>query len=294
MEKDKISICFIINPISGGKKKAGLESLIYRIFDDANFNVSIRYTERPKHAISISKEAVLEKTDIVVAIGGDGTVNEVARELIGSETKLGIVPMGSGNGLSRFLKIPMNNIKALEVIKRSNLFLMDTIKIENEYFINVAGIGFDALIGHRFAGFGKRGFISYVKIILKEFFKYKNNKYLLDINGKLHETEAFLVSFANSSQFGNNAHIAPLAQINDGMIDICILKRFPWWKSLSIAILLYSKGLAKSKYYHVMKTPKFRIINNQPLMAHIDGDPVIFSSDISAEIIPLSLKILVP
>ncbi len=291
-EKEKIR--FIINPISGGRKKTGLEALIYREFNASEYEVDIKYTEKKGHAISISRESVKEKFDVVVAVGGDGTVNEVARELISSGLAFGIVPMGSGNGLSRFLKIPMNKRKAFEVIRKKNTFLMDTIRINENYFINVAGIGFDALIGHKFADYGKRGFISYVKLILNEFFTYQNDTYTIQIDKETNQYQAFLISFANSSQFGNEAHIAPLAQINDGLIDICILKKFPWWKSISIAILLYSKGLAKSKYYRVIKTPNLKIHNNKRLKAHIDGNPVIFNSDIFLKIIPLSLKIIVP
>jgi diacylglycerol kinase (ATP) len=291
-EKKKIK--FIINPISGGKDKAGIEMMIYKEFSLDKFEVDIQYTQYKLHATEIATRSITEAYDMVIAIGGDGTINEVAKSLIHSNVKFGIVPMGSGNGLARFLKIPLKPKKALAVVKKNNIFCMDTIKMNQEYFVNMAGLGFDALISHLFANYGKRGFISYLKLIIREFFRYQNDNYKLLIDGKSYSSNAFLISFANSSQFGNGAHIAPLAEINDGLIDICILKKFPWWKTILITILLYSKGLAKSEYYQVIKTPSLKILNDRELKAHVDGDPVIFSSDIDIEIIPLSLQIIVP
>jgi diacylglycerol kinase (ATP) len=293
-EEGKIKIRFIINPISGGKSKSGIEKLIVKEFPQTDYELDLQYTKYGKHATEIAKKSVEEAFQIVVAVGGDGTVNEVARALISTNVIFGIIPMGSGNGLSRFLNIPMNLKKALQIIKNRKIFTMDAIHANNEYFVNMAGIGFDAYIAHLFANYGKRGFISYLRLIIKEFFTYQNDDYELLINGQLHQFNAFVISFANSSQFGNGAHIAPLAEINDGLIDICILKKFPVWKSFILAVLLYSKGLVKSKYYKVIKTPLVEIINAKMLKAHIDGDPVIFDSNLKIEIIPLSLKIIVP
>jgi YegS/Rv2252/BmrU family lipid kinase len=292
--KIKNKIRFIINPISGGKSKVVIEKLIRMEFSNSDYDLDIQYTKYRHHATEIAKQSIEEGFNTVIAVGGDGTVNEVARALISTKILFGIIPMGSGNGLSRFLNIPMNYRKALQLIKNGRSFKMDTIIANNEHFVNMAGVGFDALISHLFANYGKRGFISYLKLITREFFRYKDNTYKLLINGQLHEYNAFLISFANSSQFGNGAHIAPLAEINDGLIDICILNKFPRWKSFIITVLLYSKGLARSKYYSVIKTPSLEILNNNKLFAHIDGDPVIFDSNVKIEIVPLSLNIIVP
>jgi YegS/Rv2252/BmrU family lipid kinase len=291
---EKIKIKFIINPISGGKNKAGIEKLIYEAFCSDNYSVDIQYTQYQRHATEIASKSVSDGFNQVVAVGGDGTVNEVAKALIGSDVEFGIVPMGSGNGLSRFLNIPFKPELAFNVIKKRRIFAIDTIKINDEYFVNVAGFGFDAHIAHLFSTYGKRGFVSYIKLIFKEFFKYKDDNYSLIIDGKTLNINAFLVSFANSSQFGNNAHIAPLAEINDGLIDICILKKFPWWKTFIIVILLYTKGLSKSKYYNVIKAPSLKIINTKSLKGHIDGDPIVFNADVDIEILPLSLKVIQP
>jgi YegS/Rv2252/BmrU family lipid kinase len=293
-QAQNLKIRFIINPISGGKKKAGIEKIIRKEFTSNIYDIDIQYTQYEKHATIIAINSVIEHYDLVVAVGGDGTVNEIARSLVNTNVAFGIIPMGSGNGLSRFLKIPMNAKKALVVLKERNLFLMDTIRMNNEIYVNLAGLGFDAHIGHLFAKHRKRGFLSYVRLVLKEFFRYNSQEYQLMINNHCQKLNAFLISFANSSQFGNEAYIAPLAEINDGLIDICILKKFPWWKSLYIALLLYSKGLTKSKYYKVIKAQKLEIINSGMLKAHIDGDPVTFKSNIQLEVMPLSLKIIIP
>ncbi len=290
----KKKILFIINPISGNNKKENKQQLIEDTIDKMHFDVNFKYTEHSKHATEIAKEAVNQGVDIVAAVGGDGTVNEVSKALIGTNTNFAIVPSGSGNGLGRFLKIPLKTKKAVEVINSNKPFKMDTIKINEEYFVNMAGVGFDAHISHLFSTYGKRGFRSYLKLIFREFFNYKPEKYNLKINEQLTETQAFVISFANSSQFGNNAHIAPLAEINDGLIDICILKQFPVWKSLYITFLLYSKRLTKSKYYQIIKASELEIINNKNLKAHIDGDPIIFDSNIKISIIPESLNVIIP
>ncbi len=290
----KKEVLFIINPISGNNKRKNTRQLIENSIDKKKYKVTFKQTEYSKHATVIAKQAVDEDIDIIVAVGGDGTVNEVSKALINTNTSFAIVPSGSGNGLSRFLKIPLNTKKAVELINKGKLFKMDAIKINNDYFVNMAGVGFDAHISHLFANYGKRGFRSYLKLIVKEFFTYKLNKYKLKTNGETCDIQAFVISFANSSQFGNNAHIAPLAKINDGLIDICILKKFPAWKSLFITLLLYSKKLTKSKYYQIKKVRELEIINSEKLNAHIDGDPITFESNVKISIVPESLNIIIP
>jgi len=293
-KKSKTNIMFIINPISGGKEKTEIENKIRNAFETLNYNIQIEYPRHKNHATEIAKKSITEKYDVVVAVGGDGTVNETAKALIGTNILFGIIPTGSGNGLARFLKISMRQNKAIHIIKNRNTIKIDTVKINDEYFINIAGLGFDALIGHLFANYGKRGFISYLRLILKEYFQYKNENYELVIDNKSIKVKALLVSFANSSQFGNEAHIAPLALINDGLVDVCILEKFPWWKSFFLAFLLYTKGLTRSKYYSLIKTEKVLVKNTQNLKAHIDGDPITFNSDIHIVVDPSSLNIIIP
>lgn len=285
-------ILFIINPISGKDEKTNIDNIISDYIDKDKFEISFVFTEYGKHASSLAKHAVKDGYDIVVAVGGDGTVNEVASSLINTDVKFGIIPSGSGNGLARFLKLPLNVKKAVEIINCSNFTQIDTIKVNNYYCVNVAGVGFDAHISNLFANYGKRGLQSYVKLIIREFFKYKEKLYKILIDNRVGEKQAFVISFANSSQFGNDAHIAPLAEIDDGLIDICILRKFPAWKSLFMAVRLFTKSIHKSKYYQLIKTNELEIINSETLHAHIDGDPFTFNSNVKIKILAKSLNVI--
>jgi len=288
-----MKILFIINPIAGTKKNIkDLENLINKTIDKNKFELIIEYTKYAFHGTEIAEQAVKNKIDIVVAVGGDGTINEISKALVNTDTFFAVIPKGSGNGLARYLKIPMNTKKAIKLINKVNVKKIDTAKINNKYFINIAGVGFDAHISYLFANYGKRGFLSYVKLILKEFKKYKAEKYTIIANNKKQNIDAFLISFANSSQFGNEAHIAPLAEIDDGFIDIIVLKKFPLSKSMQIASMLYTKTLHKSKYYQLIRTNKAEIMCKNKVKGHIDGEPVLFEKTINIEILEKSLNVL--
>ncbi len=288
----KQKILFIINPISGNNKKQNIDKTISNCIDNDKFDSQFVFTEYGKHATELAQEAVNKEFDIVVAVGGDGTVNEVTNALIGTDVKFAIVPSGSGNGLARYLKIPINVKKAVEIINRGKFTQIDTMKVNDNYCVNMAGVGFDAHISNLFASYGKRGLQSYVKLIIKEFFKYKEHRYKILIDNRVGEEEAFVISFANSTQFGNNAHIAPMAKIDDGLIDVCILKKFPAWKAPFLAARLFLKTIHKSKYYKLLKTNKLKIINSETLHAHMDGDPFTFDSNIKIEVLPKSLSVV--
>ncbi|OQX99861.1 MAG: hypothetical protein B6I20_09560 [Bacteroidetes bacterium 4572_117] len=241
----------------------------------------------------MAKWAIDNRFNVVVAVGGDGTVNEIGSTLINTDIIFGIIPKGSGNGLARFLKIPVNKRKAVRLINQMNVFKMDSISINGFYYLNMAGIGFDAHIANLFANFGKRGLKSYIKLVFKEYMAYESACYDLVIDGKPEKTQAFLVSFANSSQFGNEAHIAPLAEINDGLIDVCVLNKFPKYKALSIVYQLFTKRLLKSKYYTVYKAKQVKLTSETELIAHIDGDPINLDKKLNINMIPKSLNIII-
>ena len=239
----KKNICFIVNPISGVGRQKVIEKLIDLHLDRTLFDFEIVYTKAAKHATEIAKQAVADNFNILVAVGGDGSVNETAKALIGSNTAMAIMPTGSGNGLARHLKIPLDLKKAMKIINTAKETRIDTIQFNNETFINIAGVGFDAHIGWEFAKFGKRGLSSYLKIIMREFPKYKAKDFELTIDGKTVQKKAFLISFANGSQFGNNAHIAPQADVADGVMDIAILNDFSFFKIAPIAYKLLRKTI---------------------------------------------------
>ncbi len=289
----KRTICFIVNPISGIGRQKVIEKLIDEELDRSLFDYEIAYTKAAKHAIELAKDAAARKIDIVVAVGGDGSVNEVGKGLVHTNTAMAIIPTGSGNGLARHLNIPLNLKKAMQVINVGKLTKIDTVQMNEETFVNVAGVGFDAHIGWEFAKFGKRGFSSYIKVITREFPRYKAQDFELIFDGKSTTKNAYLISFANGSQWGNNAFIAPTADISDGMMDIAILKDFKFLNALSIGYRLFKRSLHKSTFLEVIKAKEVTV-KQKGVIAHVDGEPIEIGNELRIKVNPLSLKIIVP
>lgn len=283
---------FIINPISGGKKKDGVPELIEKNLDPTAYKPVIVFSDGVSHARQIAKEAV-NKFDLIVAVGGDGTINEVASAIAGSDTPLGIIPFGSGNGLSRFLGIPMNTEQAIKTLSTGHIEAIDSGKLNGKYFFNMAGMGFDAHISEVFSHTKKRGFISYIKSSIQEIAKYKAQLYLINIDGKIYEREAFMLSFANSSQYGNNAHISPHASVQDGLLDICVIKMFPAWRLIEMGIRMLNKTSDKTKYVEIIRGKHINIKRTAPGPVHLDGEPKIMDADVTVEVVPASLKVIV-
>jgi diacylglycerol kinase (ATP) len=289
----KKKICFIINPISGIGKQNKIEYLIEQYLDKSKFEYTVFYTKYPKHATQLAEEASQKGFDTVVAVGGDGSLNEVAKGLIGTNTNMGIIPAGSGNGLARNLNIPLQLKDAIEVINKHNSSKIDTGTLNGEPFVNVAGIGFDAHISWEFSQRKKRGFISYVKLTLKEFPKYKPKEYELLIDGNKIQTKAFLIAFANGAQWGGGAYISPQSVINDGVLEVAILKDITIFNFPKLAYMLLQKKLHLSNNLQILSGKKITIKQNQDI-AHIDGEPLKTGRVIEIEIHPLSLNVIVP
>jgi len=286
-------ILFIINPVSGIGKKKIVENQISKTLDKKKFTPEIVYTAYAGHAAELSKNAV-QNFDIVVATGGDGTINEVSSGLIGSKSILGIVPAGSGNGFARFFKIPLTPRYAIEIINQLNIKTIDTINIPPFCSVNLAGIGFDAIIGHKFAVYGKRGFFPYFSLVMKEFSSYKPKYYKVVIDGKKYDREAFLITIANSAQYGFNAHISPKSLVDDGLLEVCFIKKFPLVVAPFLASRLFLKNMDNSKYSEIIKGKQVVVESTSDMEGHIDGEPVMFPKKITASINPLSLKVIVP
>ncbi|HLA49851.1 MAG TPA: diacylglycerol kinase family protein [Thermodesulfovibrionia bacterium] len=289
----KKKILFIINPFSGTGKQRGIEQLILQKLAHSIFEHEITYTKAPGHATELARNAVAGNFDIVAAIGGDGLLNEVGRGLTGTNSAMAILPAGSGNGFAHHLKIPMNLKDAMEVINKGKIISIDTVRINNGSYIGIAGVGLDAHIAWEFAHLGKRGFGSYFKVFLREYPAYKPQEYTIVLDGKTITRKALLVSFANSSQYGNNAVIAPGADMQDGVIEVCILKDFPFISFPRLAWQLFNKGIHRSKYLEILKAKEI-IIKQTADIAHIDGEPVIPGKELRLNINPLSLKIVTP
>ena len=286
-------ILFLINPVSGLGKQKTIERFIESELDSNKVSAHISYTQYKAHARELAGKAV-GLYDAVVAVGGDGTVNEVASKLVGTDTALAIVPTGSGNGLARYLNIPMRLNKAIQSLNYFVEKKIDTMKVNQYCSVNVAGIGFDAHISHNFEGKTLRGPLGYLQLIATEFASYQSENYKLIIDGNEYKRKAFLISFANSSQYGNNIHIAPNAQIDDGIIDVSIIHDFPKINAPAMIFSLLDKSINKNDNDETVKAKKIEIEHPVVLKAHIDGEPVLLGNKAIIEINPLSLKVIVP
>jgi YegS/Rv2252/BmrU family lipid kinase len=288
----KKSILFIINPISGGKKKAGFPDFAKAHLNPDLFTLDFVYTEWPTHASDLAVEAVANGKDIVVAVGGDGTINEIASVLEGKKVMMGIIPFGSGNGLARSLKISLNNKKALQTINNIHRTTIDSAVLNGRKFFNMAGMGFDAHISSKFAQLKNRGLQGYIRTALTEVNSYIPDHYDLVIDGVEYTREAFMISIANSCQYGNNAYISPDALLDDGLLDICIIKPFPLVQLPVLGYHLFNKSVQKSEYVEIIKGKDIRIIRQNEGMVHLDGEPLEMSKELHVSVKPLSLVVL--
>ncbi len=294
-------ILFIINPKSGNNKKLFNGERIKKFIKSEKFDYEVLFTKYQSHAKEIIRKLSASELDILVAIGGDGMINEVIQNL-NKEIFLAIVPTGSGNGLARHLKISVKNKKHtfnLLLFAENNYHNIDLWKFDDkDKFINVAGIGFDAYISQLFTDVNKRGFFSYVRLVIKHFVKYKGINCKIDFTNEegskklINIKKAFLVSFANTTQFGNNAYIAPTAKDNDGLINICILKKFSFIASFKIAYLMFTKKIEKSKYYTSYKAKKLFVSDVNTDIAQIDGELMKINGIFNIEKIDYQLKVI--
>lgn len=307
----KKKILFIINPISGVGRHKTVEKLIDEKLNRTIFDYELSYTKAAKHAIELSARAVRENFDIVTAVGGDGSVNEVGKSLVGKNPALAILPCGSGNGAARHLKIPMNLKRAMDVINKGKITTIDTFNVNDEIAINTAGIGFAAHIAHEFSKFKKRGFKNYLRIAIRDSMKYKSQFCEIEIKtpsttlpqrmGEKNSLPfmeswrgaAFIIDIANGTQWGNNAVIAPGATNDDGILDLCIVRDFPFRNFPLMAMRLFTQSIDQSKYVEMLKF-KEAVIRQEKAIAHIDGEPCNVGNELRVKINPLSLKVIVP
>lgn len=275
---------YIINPISGKGKKQRIARML-----EAK-GCKITFTEYAGHAELLAREAT---EDVVVAVGGDGTVNEVARGIVGTNKILGIIPCGSGDGLARHLGLSRNIERAFQTIEEGECKRMDAAEVNGRLFFSVCGVGFDAVVSERFAKSGKRGLVSYIRQGLKSWLNYAPEKYTIEIDGKELNTEALFITIGNSNQWGNNAKITPLADCCDGVLDITVVDKFnalelPW-----LAYRLMTGSVHKSRKVHCYKGKSIRITRQSEGAAHADGDWFIAPKVLDIKILPSALKVIV-
>ncbi len=288
----KKKIRFIINPISGVGKKGEIPGLIQQHLHHDLFEYEIVYTQYRKHAKLIASESSKLGFDIVCAVGGDGSVHEVGTALIGTKTALAIIPVGSGNGLARHLKIPLDIVDSIKNINNSCDFIMDTVLVNDKPFLGTGGYGFDAEIAKKFDHTKTRGFWGYVKLVSKEYRKYKPIEVEISDEKNTSKMDVVLCTLANSSEFGNGFCVSPRSSIRDGKVEICILKPFPFWKTLFILYRFFNNSIHKSKYVEIRSIEKIRIkVLNQ--LAHYDGEPFKVRKELNVHVKAKSLKVLV-
>ncbi len=293
--REREPVLFIVNPVSGAGKASKLTNFINKGLDLSKYSPEVLFSKGPNTSSEIARDAMQNGIKKIFAAGGDGTVNEVASALINTECVLGIIPFGSGNGLARHLRIPLNPAKAISLINREKIAMVDYGIINKTPFFCTAGTGFDALVGYKFDQTKGRGFANYFKTTAREYFNYKSQHYTLFDNEHRMEREAFVITVANASQFGNNAYIAPDAEITDGLLDVTVISPFPKYLSPSIGIKLFNKTLGKSRYVEMFRVSSLTIKRHEEEgYVHYDGEPKIMGDTINFNIKHLGLKVYVP
>lgn len=291
------NIAFIINPISGAKEtqnaKRKLPKLIMQTLDMEQWLPNIVFTEYAGHATELAHQYARMGFDAVVAVGGDGTVNEVARGLKDTKTALGILPMGSGNGFARHLNIPIRPQKALEMINHSEPINVDYGLANGHLFVSTCGTGFDAVVADNFAGSNKRGFMTYLQNTLKVAFSYQPQTYHIVGDGLDVTHKAFLITFANANQWGYEAMIAPKASVQDGKMDIMLMSSHAILGSASLALRLFTGSIDNSYFMDTIRAKEITLEREEVAPFHIDGDPVEMDKDIHIKIVADGLKVLV-
>lgn len=291
-------LLLIINPKSGTASKKGVAPRIVRSLTKAGFTVDHYLTRGPGDATEAARRAAAEGYYGVLACGGDGTVNEVASGLTGTRTALGIIPLGSGNGLARHLQIPIDAIASTRVISRDNIIACDYCTVNDRPFFCTFGVGFDAVVSHDFARRPGRGLINYLKSVIDVFFKYTPETYQIQIGGETLTEKAFLVVCCNASQYGNNAYIAPGASITDGLMDLTIVhdSGSNIIQNLRLGADLITGFLYKNKHIDSFRTRELTITRpaSGPAAIHIDGEPIKMASPMHVRIHPGDLRVFAP
>ena len=287
-------ILAIINPISGIGGKGKMPALIKSKLDAERFDLEVVFTERPGHATLLAQDAAADGCDIVLAVGGDGTINEVGRALCGTDTALAILPCGSGNGLARHLHIPMNAEKALETLNNGVIDLVDYGTVNNHPFFCTCGVGFDAQVSYKFANEDTRGLVTYIKTTISEYFRYRAQHYRITIDGSTIEEKAFVIACCNAAQYGNNALVAPRASMQDGKIDLTVIHSFNLGEAALLSARLFTSNIDRDRHVSIYRGRDIIIERDDEDVMHIDGDPVMMPGVLHITCHPSAMRVVVP
>lgn len=291
---EKKHVTFIVNSLAVARSYKEFKSLVERYLDRSLYDYEIEFTGNKGDANRIARRSIESRSPVLVAVGGDGTVNEISPALIGTDTKLGIIPYGSGNGLARHLGIPLITKRAFEILNEGSVRSIDTATINDRPFINIAGAGFDARVANLYEKSGERGFKSYFCIVISEYLNYRPREFRLTFNDQVIERKAIFVTFANSSQFGYNTVIAPGASVTDGMLNLVIVKKFPSIEIPRAIHLLYTNKIDHWEYIETYRSKEILLERNKGRKVNIDGEAVSMDRSLSVKVNPASLQVIVP
>ncbi|MCK5236885.1 MAG: diacylglycerol kinase family lipid kinase [Deltaproteobacteria bacterium] len=292
-----MKIRFIVNPNAGAGDRAGeITQAVRETFGDSEGLFEVKSTLKKGDAKRLAREAVEGGYKVVFACGGDGTINEVASQLVSTETVLGIIPGGSGNGLSRALKIPFNAKEAVGLAKKGRVRAIDAGIMDGRYFFSTAGLGFDAHLSMKYdkRSSGRRGILPYVPLAVLEFFRFKPEPLTLALGeNKFSRITPFMLTVANTEEFGGSAIIAPGAVPDDGLLDLCVIKDIGFGSAIMTARKILNGSIETSKHYQRILTPSAKVRRSKPGAAHVDGEPFMAGETIEFGLLPKSLNVLI-
>ncbi len=293
MDRKVSKVLFIVNKHAGVGYPGKLEDRILDSCQSNNIECTIEFTAGRGHAIELASSASAKGFQQVVAVGGDGTSNEVAQGLIHTGVPMGIVPRGSGNGLARHLGIPLNTSAAISQLFQSEILAMDTFTVNGKLSLNVSGIGFDGHVTNLFGIKSTRGLLGYVMLTIQEFLRFREFETQLFIDGTSITRQSFIVAIANSSQYGNNAKIAPAASVRDGLLHVNIMKKVPLFR-IDFLYSFFSGNLGESRFCEILEAKSFSLKTNKPIYYHVDGEACGLQDTFNIELLPASLNMLIP
>lgn len=291
-------VVVIINPISGAGRRRDLARLraeqAAAIVEQRRLNAEVFVTERPGHARELTVAGRRRGATLFVAWGGDGTVNEVGSSLVGSDAALAIVPSGSGNGLARELGIPLDPVSAFRVALDGHSRVIDAGELDGHLFFNVAGIGLDARVAHRFAqgGLERRGFVRYLELAAREVLSYAPAECDIASDGADRRVRPLLIALANSRQYGNGALIAPEAKLDDGKLDVVVVSDMPAWRVLMHARRLFAGTVGQVPGVSTTRVAAVTISSSEGIVYHVDGEPYVGGSSITGGVHPAALQVV--
>lgn len=289
----KKHIRFIVNPFSGTSKKGDFEMVVKNALDHDLFSFDVYYTEYPMHANILAAEAIEEGVNIVASVGGDGTVNEIAAALVNTDIPLAIIPGGSGNGFGTYIGMPRNHSKAIKMLSHTYEKYIDTCKCNGDFYINLAGVGFDAEIAYKTKFNKMRGFLSYFLTTIKSSFNYKPLEAIVQTDSEVITGAYAAIIVANAKMYGYDFSIAPNAKFDDGLLELVLVKDAPVYEYFLQAPKYFKGKINETGIISSFKTKSLSIKTKGKQHFHIDGEGKYGSDEFNFEIIPKSMKILI-